>query len=108
MESVLQLELPWRMLRPQLAQMDPDGDIDFMSCFYDLKIDQPIKEVRGKPPPCKSGRNSLWCSLRHKRVVWPIRWTSTAELVPQLPFIVTGGKRELLGYDSSFPAKVDA
>ncbi|XP_075285225.1 serine/threonine-protein phosphatase with EF-hands 1 isoform X2 [Opisthocomus hoazin] len=46
MESVLQLELPWRMLRPQLAQMDPDGDIDFMSCFYDLKIDQPIKEVQ--------------------------------------------------------------
>ncbi|XP_009586318.1 PREDICTED: serine/threonine-protein phosphatase with EF-hands 1, partial [Fulmarus glacialis] len=46
MESVLQLELPWRMLRSQLAQMNPDGEIDFMSCFYDLKIGQPIKEVQ--------------------------------------------------------------
>ncbi|NXX90201.1 PPE1 phosphatase, partial [Centropus bengalensis] len=46
MESVLQLELPWRMLRPQLAHMNPDGEVDFMSCFYDLKIDQPTKEVQ--------------------------------------------------------------
>ncbi|KFZ65177.1 Serine/threonine-protein phosphatase with EF-hands 1, partial [Podiceps cristatus] len=46
MESVLQLELPWRMLRSQLAQMNPDGEVDFMSCFYDLKVGQPIKEVQ--------------------------------------------------------------
>ncbi|NXY29130.1 PPE1 phosphatase, partial [Pomatorhinus ruficollis] len=46
MESVLQLELPWRMLRSQLAQMNPDGEVDFMSCFYDLKMDQPIKEAQ--------------------------------------------------------------
>ncbi|NXN64823.1 PPE1 phosphatase, partial [Himantopus himantopus] len=46
MESVLQLELPWRMLRSQLAQMNPDGEVDFMSCFYDLKIGQPVKEVQ--------------------------------------------------------------
>ncbi|KAF1525895.1 Serine/threonine-protein phosphatase with EF-hands 1, partial [Eudyptes chrysocome] len=46
MESVLQLELPWRMLRSQLAQMNADGEVDFMSCFYDLKIGQPIKEVQ--------------------------------------------------------------
>ncbi|XP_010131766.1 PREDICTED: serine/threonine-protein phosphatase with EF-hands 1-like, partial [Buceros rhinoceros silvestris] len=46
MESVLQLGLPWRMLRPQLAQMNPDGKVEFMSCFYDLKIGQPIKEVQ--------------------------------------------------------------
>ncbi|NXY84508.1 PPE1 phosphatase, partial [Alcedo cyanopectus] len=46
MESVLQLELPWRMLRSQLAQMNPDGEVDFMSCFYDLKIGQPIKEAQ--------------------------------------------------------------
>ncbi|XP_071430260.1 serine/threonine-protein phosphatase with EF-hands 1 [Pithys albifrons albifrons] len=45
MESVLQLELPWRMLRSQLAQMNSDGEVDFMSCFYDLKVDQPIKEA---------------------------------------------------------------
>ncbi|NWX50179.1 PPE1 phosphatase, partial [Steatornis caripensis] len=46
MESVLQLELPWRMLQSQLAQMNSDGEVDFMSCFYDLKIGQPIKEVQ--------------------------------------------------------------
>ncbi|KFW03133.1 Serine/threonine-protein phosphatase with EF-hands 1, partial [Eurypyga helias] len=46
MESVLQLELPWRMLRSQLAQTNPDGEVDFMSCFYDLKIGQPNKEVQ--------------------------------------------------------------
>uniref|UniRef100_A0A8B9F4Y9 Serine/threonine-protein phosphatase n=1 Tax=Amazona collaria TaxID=241587 RepID=A0A8B9F4Y9_9PSIT len=46
MESVLQLGLPWRMLRSQLVQMTPDGEVDFMSCFYDLKISQPVKEVQ--------------------------------------------------------------
>ncbi|NXE36310.1 PPE1 phosphatase, partial [Ptilorrhoa leucosticta] len=46
MESVLQLELPWRMLRSQLAQMNPDGEVDFMSCFYDLKMGQPVKEAQ--------------------------------------------------------------
>ncbi|KAK4832184.1 hypothetical protein QYF61_020964 [Mycteria americana] len=46
MESVLQLELPWRMLRSHLAQMNPEGEVDYMSCFYDLKIGQPIKEVQ--------------------------------------------------------------
>ncbi|NXG85545.1 PPE1 phosphatase, partial [Stercorarius parasiticus] len=46
MESVLQLELPWRMLRSQLAQTNSDGEVDFMSCFYDLKMGQPIKEVQ--------------------------------------------------------------
>ncbi|NWX55026.1 PPE1 phosphatase, partial [Promerops cafer] len=46
MESVLQLELPWRMLRSQLAQMNPDGEVDFMSCFYDLKMGQPTKEAQ--------------------------------------------------------------
>ncbi|NXY44147.1 PPE1 phosphatase, partial [Ceuthmochares aereus] len=46
MESVLQLGVPWRMLRPQLAHVNADGEVDFMSCFYDLKIDQPIKEVQ--------------------------------------------------------------
>ncbi|XP_071605394.1 serine/threonine-protein phosphatase with EF-hands 1 isoform X1 [Heliangelus exortis] len=46
MESVLQLELPWRILQPQLAQMNTDGEVDFMSCFYDLKIGQPAKEIQ--------------------------------------------------------------
>ncbi|XP_061309192.1 serine/threonine-protein phosphatase with EF-hands 1 isoform X2 [Pezoporus flaviventris] len=46
MESVLQLGLPWRMLRSQLVQLTPHGEVDFMSCFYDLKISQPVKEVQ--------------------------------------------------------------
>lgn len=62
MESVLQLELPWRMLRSQLAQTNPDGEVDFMSCFYDLKMGQPIKEVKRKTPPCSSWRNNFWCN----------------------------------------------
>ncbi|NXL29632.1 PPE1 phosphatase, partial [Glaucidium brasilianum] len=46
MESVLQLDLPWRMLRAQLVQMTPNGEVDYMSCFYDLKIGQPTKQVQ--------------------------------------------------------------
>ncbi|KGL74740.1 Serine/threonine-protein phosphatase with EF-hands 1, partial [Tinamus guttatus] len=46
MESVLQLELPWRTLRPQLARSSADGRIEYTSCFYDLKIEKPIEEVQ--------------------------------------------------------------
>ncbi|NWQ75880.1 PPE1 phosphatase, partial [Columbina picui] len=46
MESVLQLDLPWRILRPQLALLSPDGKVDCMSCFGDLEIAQPVKEVQ--------------------------------------------------------------
>lgn len=63
MESVLQLGLPWRMLRPQLAQMNPDGKVEFMSCFYDLKIGQPIKEVRRRTPPRRSCEEQLLMQL---------------------------------------------
>ncbi|NXF09534.1 PPE1 phosphatase, partial [Smithornis capensis] len=45
MESVLQLELPWRILRPQLALTNLNGEVDFMSCFCDLKTDQPMREA---------------------------------------------------------------
>ncbi|NXW91530.1 PPE1 phosphatase, partial [Alopecoenas beccarii] len=46
MESVLQLNLPWRILRPQLALLSPDGKVDCLSCFGDLEIAQPVKEVQ--------------------------------------------------------------
>ncbi|XP_027759400.1 serine/threonine-protein phosphatase with EF-hands 1 [Empidonax traillii] len=46
MESVLHLELPWRMLRPHLAHTNLDGEVRFMSCFYDLEMDPPIKEAQ--------------------------------------------------------------
>ncbi|KAJ7396549.1 Serine/threonine-protein phosphatase with EF-hands 1 [Pitangus sulphuratus] len=51
MESVLHLELPWRMLRPQLAHTNPDGEVQFMSCFYDLEMDPPIKEFQNQAQP---------------------------------------------------------
>ncbi|PKK30477.1 protein phosphatase, EF-hand calcium binding domain 1 [Columba livia] len=46
MESVLQLNLPWRILRSQLALLSPDGKVDCISCFGDLEIAQPVKEVQ--------------------------------------------------------------
>ncbi|NXA39695.1 PPE1 phosphatase, partial [Eudromia elegans] len=44
MESVLQLELPWRTLRAQLARLSADGYIEYTSCFYDLEIEKPVEE----------------------------------------------------------------
>ncbi|NWJ07237.1 PPE1 phosphatase, partial [Crypturellus undulatus] len=44
MESVLQLELPWRTLRSQLVRSSADGRIEYTSCFYDLKIEKPVEE----------------------------------------------------------------
>ncbi|NXD06697.1 PPE1 phosphatase, partial [Nothocercus nigrocapillus] len=44
MESVLQLELPWRTLRSQLARLSADGRIEYTSCFYDLEIEKPVEE----------------------------------------------------------------
>ncbi|XP_025907999.1 serine/threonine-protein phosphatase with EF-hands 1 [Nothoprocta perdicaria] len=44
MESVLQLELPWRTLRAQLARLSADGRIEYTSCFYDLEIEKPVEE----------------------------------------------------------------
>uniref|UniRef100_A0A674B076 Serine/threonine-protein phosphatase n=1 Tax=Salmo trutta TaxID=8032 RepID=A0A674B076_SALTR len=41
-ESVLRLDLPWRTLRPRLAQLAPDGRIDYQSCFEDMGPGQPI------------------------------------------------------------------
>ncbi|KAG8450594.1 hypothetical protein GDO86_003025 [Hymenochirus boettgeri] len=45
-ENVLHLNLPWRTLRPRLVQLNPEGSIDYLSCFEDLQIEQPIKEVQ--------------------------------------------------------------
>ncbi|NXA46893.1 PPE1 phosphatase, partial [Nothocercus julius] len=44
MESVLQLELPWRTLRTQLVRLSADGRIEYTSCFYDLEIEKPVEE----------------------------------------------------------------
>ncbi|RXM32687.1 Serine/threonine-protein phosphatase with EF-hands 2 [Acipenser ruthenus] len=43
-ESVLRLDLPWRTLRSRLVRLAPDGSVEYLSCFEDLHMEQPIKE----------------------------------------------------------------
>lgn len=45
-EAILHLDLPWRTLRSRLARLTPDGSLEYMSCFEDLQIEKPIKEVQ--------------------------------------------------------------
>lgn len=73
MESVLQLKLPWRTLKSRLVKTDPDGNVDYMSCFYYMDTARPMHQVRRKTHPSKSWRNSFQCSLMRKAVVWPIQ-----------------------------------
>lgn len=63
MESVLQLKLPWRTLKSRLVKTDPDGNVDYMSCFYYMDTARPMHQVRRKTHPSKSWRNSFHCSL---------------------------------------------
>ncbi|XP_035398023.1 serine/threonine-protein phosphatase with EF-hands 1 isoform X2 [Cygnus atratus] len=46
MESVLCLELPWRTLQLHLVKTDPDGKVDYMSCFHNMEIAQSTEEVQ--------------------------------------------------------------
>lgn len=46
MENVLGLNLPWRSLSSHLVITDQDGNIDYMSCFHDIHIQKPVKEVQ--------------------------------------------------------------
>ncbi|KAK6485503.1 serine/threonine-protein phosphatase with EF-hands 1-like isoform X1 [Huso huso] len=43
-ELVLRLDLPWRTLRSRLVRLAPDGSVEYLSCFEDLHMEQPIKE----------------------------------------------------------------
>ncbi|MBN3278678.1 PPE2 phosphatase, partial [Polyodon spathula] len=43
-ESVLQLGLPWRVLRSQLVQSAPEGLLEYHAWFHDLAIEQPTAE----------------------------------------------------------------
>nr|XP_033805625.1 serine/threonine-protein phosphatase with EF-hands 1 [Geotrypetes seraphini] len=45
-ESVLNLDLPWRTLRSRLVRLASDGNVEYLSCFEDLKMEQPIKQVQ--------------------------------------------------------------
>ncbi|XP_010594134.2 serine/threonine-protein phosphatase with EF-hands 1 [Loxodonta africana] len=45
MESILELNLPWRSLSSRLVNTDKDGNIDYMSSFQDVQIQKPVKEV---------------------------------------------------------------
>ncbi|XP_042665417.1 serine/threonine-protein phosphatase with EF-hands 1 isoform X1 [Centrocercus urophasianus] len=46
MESVLQLKLPWRTLKSRLVKTDPDGNVDYMSCFYCMDTARPMHQVQ--------------------------------------------------------------
>uniref|UniRef100_A0A8C6Y8Q2 Serine/threonine-protein phosphatase n=1 Tax=Naja naja TaxID=35670 RepID=A0A8C6Y8Q2_NAJNA len=46
MESVLHLDIPWRTLRSRLVCLAPDGSVEYLSCFDNLEIILPIKEVQ--------------------------------------------------------------
>ncbi|KAM9577337.1 serine/threonine-protein phosphatase with EF-hands 1 [Trichechus inunguis] len=45
MESVLELNLPWRSLSTRLVLTDRDGNVDYMSSFQNIRIQKPVKEV---------------------------------------------------------------
>lgn len=44
-ESVLRLDLPWRTLRPRLARLSADGNVEYESCFEDISPGEPIPPV---------------------------------------------------------------
>ncbi|XP_037013395.2 serine/threonine-protein phosphatase with EF-hands 1 [Artibeus jamaicensis] len=46
METVLGLKLPWRSLSSHLVITDQEGNVDYMSCFNDMHIQKPVKEVQ--------------------------------------------------------------
>ncbi|XP_035292057.1 serine/threonine-protein phosphatase with EF-hands 2 [Anguilla anguilla] len=43
-EKILRLNLPWRVLRPQLMSCPPDGLLDYLAWFSDLSIKEPDNE----------------------------------------------------------------
>lgn len=55
MENVLGLHLPWRTLSSHLVLTDGEGNIDYMSCFYDIQIQKPVKEASETQPRLKPG-----------------------------------------------------
>ncbi|XP_032984320.1 serine/threonine-protein phosphatase with EF-hands 1-like isoform X1 [Rhinolophus ferrumequinum] len=46
MQNVLGLKLAWRSLSSHLVTTDKDGNVDYMSCFSDIHIQKPVKEVQ--------------------------------------------------------------
>ena len=45
-ESVLKLDVPWNMLRHQLAHVLPDGRVDYLSCLDQYVIETGLHKVR--------------------------------------------------------------
>lgn len=45
-ESVLKLDVPWNMLRHQLAHVLPDGRIDYCSCLDQYVIETGLHKVQ--------------------------------------------------------------
>uniref|UniRef100_A0A669QLX5 Serine/threonine-protein phosphatase n=1 Tax=Phasianus colchicus TaxID=9054 RepID=A0A669QLX5_PHACC len=57
MESVLQLKLPWRTLKSRLVKTDPDGNVDYMSCFYYMDTARPMHQPTLVETLCKYSRD---------------------------------------------------
>ncbi|XP_042526465.1 serine/threonine-protein phosphatase with EF-hands 1-like [Dipodomys spectabilis] len=45
-ENTLGLNLPWRALSPHLVNIDSDGNVDYMSCFEDVKIENSPEKMK--------------------------------------------------------------
>ena len=45
-ESVLKLDVPWNMLRHQLAHVLPDGRVDYLSCLDQYVIETGLQKAR--------------------------------------------------------------
>lgn len=45
-ESVLKLDVPWNMLRHQLAHILPDGRVDYCSCLDQYVIETGLHKVK--------------------------------------------------------------
>ncbi|XP_012881909.1 PREDICTED: serine/threonine-protein phosphatase with EF-hands 1-like [Dipodomys ordii] len=45
-ENTLGLNLPWRALSPHLVNIDSDGNVDYMSCFEDVQIENSPEKMK--------------------------------------------------------------
>ena len=63
-ESVLKLDVPWNMLRHQLARVLPDGRIDYCSCLDQYVIETGLRKVSSLTCFfCKAVKMSNWTHI---------------------------------------------
>ena len=63
-ESVLKLDVPWNMLRHQLAHVLPDGRVDYSSCLDQYVIETGLHKVHVVIPKA--------CNFIHRAIPIPI------------------------------------